>query len=401
LGALPPTGSISDRGDRAIAAAMRLDFHFWGGRHAVARKVDLHLPENYAFTFRCAAPANASSSAPRCDQENVWWSCAATCVPRVAEFVIKKTQIGFAWGPWAAADPGRRRAQIVVTAGGGRGRMDRRNLPRRSATRAAAGAGRGLLGRAGTGGAASTAVDTRGAGPGDPRPGSLDLGRSARSASCSAGGRWRDVIGVADDARRWRGRAAKRGRGTCTSRRANRHVRGESPAPAAGGLLRSGRPLAWSATREAFFQAIALEARRGLYPRGMSGEQVYWTVVGADTDTKEVLFSEDGAIEAGEEHFSIEPFLMVGDTLLTWADAEVGQTADRVGPGSSRGPGHRAVPFPVVRWKTASLELHVTAFVGRAEPPIIVRYWVISRPRRSRLSSVWQWPFGESPAQFS
>ncbi len=85
------------------------------------------------------------------------------------------------------------------------------------------------------------------------------------------------------------------------------------------------QPLAWSATREAFFQAIAADARRGLYPRGMSGEQSYWTVVGADNDRREVLFSEDGAIEAGEEHFSIEPFLMVGDTLFTWAEGTTSQ----------------------------------------------------------------------------
>src|SRR4029450_10086592 len=30
------------------------------------------------------------------------------------------------------------------------------------------------------------------------------------------------------------------------------------------------------------FQALARESRRGVYPRGLSGEQTYWTVVGLD-----------------------------------------------------------------------------------------------------------------------
>jgi hypothetical protein len=125
------------------------------------------------------------------------------------------------------------------------------------------------------------------------------------------------------------------------------------------------QPLAWSATREAFFQAIAREAPRGLYPRGMSGEQSYWTVVGADNDRREVLFSEDGAIEAGEEHFSIEPFLLTSDGLQTWND---GTTSQRLASGGE----------PAVIREASPLSLEVRAFaVGEpGKTSIIVRYQV-------------------------
>ena len=48
-------------------------------------------------------------------------------------------------------------------------------------------------------------------------------------------------------------------------------------------------PLAWSASREVFFEAVARDAPRGAYPRSFSGEQVFWTVVGVDRDREESL----------------------------------------------------------------------------------------------------------------
>src|SRR5206468_12856239 len=42
------------------------------------------------------------------------------------------------------------------------------------------------------------------------------------------------------------------------------------------------RDLAFGASPNAFFESLAREAPRGRYPRGFSGEQVYWTVVGID-----------------------------------------------------------------------------------------------------------------------
>jgi len=80
------------------------------------------------------------------------------------------------------------------------------------------------------------------------------------------------------------------------------------------------KPLAWAATPAAFLQNVATTAPRGRYPRGMQGEQSYWTVLGVDGAKEEALLGEDGAVETGKGRFAIEPFLSVDGRLITWAD---------------------------------------------------------------------------------
>ncbi len=82
-------------------------------------------------------------------------------------------------------------------------------------------------------------------------------------------------------------------------------------------------------SRAAFFEAVAKDAPRGSFPRGIGGEQVYWTVVGADGDAREGLLSEDGMLETGKGSFSIEPFLYVNGSLITWADVQPVQSLER------------------------------------------------------------------------
>ncbi len=108
------------------------------------------------------------------------------------------------------------------------------------------------------------------------------------------------------------------------------------------------RPLDWSSTREAFVTNLAHDARRGLYPRGFVPEQVYWTVVGADRDTREGLLSEDGALEAGPGGFSLEPFLWTGGRLVTWADVTAEASLAQ-----------RSLPLPRVTWTSDPWRLEV------------------------------------------
>ena len=54
--------------------------------------------------------------------------------------------------------------------------------------------------------------------------------------------------------------------------------------------------------RNAFFQAIAREWPRGYFPRGFSGEQPCWTIVGIDAGSETGLLSEDGALEVARIH---------------------------------------------------------------------------------------------------
>ena len=80
-----------------------------------------------------------------------------------------------------------------------------------------------------------------------------------------------------------------------------------------------------------FFFAVAQESRARRLSRATSiGEQSYWTILGGTNgEEEEALISEDGAIEAGNARFSIEPFLWIDGKLVTWNDVAIEQ---REGP---------------------------------------------------------------------
>ncbi|WP_022971262.1 discoidin domain-containing protein, partial [Xanthomonas maliensis] len=80
------------------------------------------------------------------------------------------------------------------------------------------------------------------------------------------------------------------------------------------------QPLAFAATPNDFIKSLAALAPRGSYPRGFSGEQPYWTIVGLDGGTEQGLIGEDGAVEVGKGGFSIEPFVVTGGKVLRWAN---------------------------------------------------------------------------------
>lgn len=111
--------------------------------------------------------------------------------------------------------------------------------------------------------------------------------------------------------------------------------------------------------------ALAADAPRGRFPRSFRGEATYWTVVGVSGDEKEALISEDGAVEVDKQAFSIEPFVFMDGTLLTWADA----THTHILDGGN-------LPIPSVRRSMPGLDLFITAFADRAAGAsnLIVRY---------------------------
>ena len=105
-------------------------------------------------------------------------------------------------------------------------------------------------------------------------------------------------------------------------------------------------------TPNAVFEARAKQVRRGLYPRGFSGEQSYWTIVGVDGGSRDsALISEDGAVEVSRGQFSIEPFLIDRGKLVTWADVRTTQTLR-----------DSYLPIPSVQWRANALSLMSTAF---------------------------------------
>src|SRR5439155_2820677 len=109
--------------------------------------------------------------------------------------------------------------------------------------------------------------------------------------------------------------------------------------------------LAFGASPNAFFQALARDSPRGSFPRGFSGEQSYWTIVGVDGGSDSGLLSEDGALEVAKSGFSIEPFVRDDSRLVTWADVDTTQ---------SLRDGY--LPIPSVTRRRARWTLKVTAF---------------------------------------
>jgi hypothetical protein len=122
----------------------------------------------------------------------------------------------------------------------------------------------------------------------------------------------------------------------------------------------------WAKTRNAFFGNVAKESPRGAYPRGFV-EQPYWTIVGVDGGKAPALISEDGAIEPIKGEWSIEPFLIVGDRRITWADVKTTQ---------SLLDGY--LPIPAVHWDAGALKLDVETFARgtRDAANLVVRYRV-------------------------
>jgi hypothetical protein len=75
-----------------------------------------------------------------------------------------------------------------------------------------------------------------------------------------------------------------------------------------------------------FLIYCAENSTAGDYPRYFSGQASYWTITGVNNDTKEALLNEDGMVEVDKALFSIEPMLLIGDSLLNWSNMDPVQT---------------------------------------------------------------------------
>ncbi len=139
------------------------------------------------------------------------------------------------------------------------------------------------------------------------------------------------------------------------------------------------QPVAFSATPNQFFEHVAREEPRGSFPKYLTGEQTYWTVVGADGDDKEALLNEEGMLEIDKGGFSVEPFLWFDGDLVTWNDVERTQSLD---------DGY--LPIPTVTWRRDGPGLRVTAFAGGTPGAsmLYARYRVdnpTTRPQKGKL----------------
>ena len=383
--------------------AMRLDFDF-GERsgYAIARKaIPIDLPANYAFTFQIRGDAptnNLEFKLVDPTGDNVWWVNRRNYdwPTDWTKVTVRKRHLEFAWGPLGGGDPKRMAAlEFVITAGtGGKGTVwideltftplepvTAYNLtPAVRASSAVKGqqAARALDGDTGT---------VWRSAPSDRAPRldvdflksrefgglvvdwdrddyatdyevqtSADGKRWATAYALAGGNGARDHLPIPESESRYLRLAftkSSRGRGVAV-----RELRVQ--------------PVAYAATPNAFFAAVAKDAPRGDYPKYLHDEQSYWTVVGVPGDDREGLIDEEGTVEVDVGSFSIEPFLWTSGTrkLITWADVTPRQSLEQ-----------EYLPVPSVRWDATPVALTVTAFAhGRAgESALYGRYRVENR----------------------
>ncbi|MDQ3674155.1 MAG: discoidin domain-containing protein, partial [Gemmatimonadota bacterium] len=381
-----PDSGLHGRGMR-----IDFDFHGRGGYAVVRRAVNLTMPANYEFSFaiRGEAPVNTLEfKMVDSTGENVWWSNTTNFVfPREwTTLTRKKRQISFAWGP--IADKELRRVfaiELAITAGsGGKGSVWIDDLaltrldppvpymltPRLTATSRAEGYG---IERAMDASATTAWRSNRRNAPTSAviAADTIDIDFLRRREFGGLVIDWEptrraiayDVLGSADG-QTWRKlysvmrtspppAVSSRSTGTSiwsatrdylylpeSDARYLRLALTYPQGPGGFGIRDiSVKPLEWAATKNDMFLAMARDVPRGSYPRYLSSEQSYWTVVGADRDVAEGMINEEGMIEVGRGQFSIEPFLYADGKLITWNDARI-----------SAVPDPEALPLPRVNW---------------------------------------------------
>jgi hypothetical protein len=384
----------------ATGKALRLDVNYNGraGYAVAGRDLPLTFPDNYEISFRLkgTGPAN-QLQVKLVDQsgDNVWW-WVRPARPFTTEFEtirIKKRQIQFAWGPTPDKTLRRTaRIEFVLNADkGGEGSFTIDELTIRP------------LPPENTPFPAPKVSATSGAAPAAALDGKLETpwrstGRGAQALTLDFGRprefgglilRWAEGahatvydVELSDDGRAWRtSRSVTEGNGgsdpLMMTESEARYLRlrlkgGPGPAYALNEL--EVKDLAFGANANSFISALANESPRGTFPRGYS-EQPYWTLVGVDGGANSGLMGEDGAVEIGKGGPSVEPFVMDGYHVTSWADARVVQSLKA---------GY--LPIPRVRWDQQDWWLETTSFAhgDAAAAQLVTRYTLTNTSAQRR-----------------
>jgi len=391
-------------GPQGEALCLDYDFNGVSGYVGIQRDLIIDYPQNYAFSFqlRGDSPRNdLQFKLIDASGDNVWWvNRPKYDYPRAWTPVrYKQRHIDKAWGP----DPDRtlrRSAKLEYTIynnAGGKGevcfdQLAFQPLPVDDGSPLTGSASASVAFPAG---AATNAVDGRDAtawaadyGSDEVPMFTLDLGRVREFGGVKLvwkpGGHASDyLLQLSDDARNWRDvRTVVGGNGgndpIALPEAEARYLRlrlGDGPSPSFALAELQVKPLAYSAHPNDFIKAVAADSPRGWFPRGFSGEQPYWTIVGLDGGDEQGLISEDGAIEVAKGGFTLEPFVVVDGQLVTWADVESTQSLQ-----------DDYLPVPSVDWAHPHVALRATAFVegNRQQSQLIARYRLGNPSKQAR-----------------
>lgn len=403
LAADDTTASVHEaKGVQGGALVLEFDLAGTAGYAAATRKLAVELPEDYEISFWLRATAGTNNLEVKfvdASGDNVWWYRRANYKfsGDWQNIRIKRRQIEFAWGPTGdKALRGFAAVEFVLSAGtqGGSGSLwfDRLALrpleklpaagaPQLQASTAQPGNGAALAmdGKTGTAWRSQRSGTT-------PQTLTIDLQQPREFGGIEID--WlrgmhaaHYTIELSLDGRDWQTvRTVTAGNGGRDS-----HLLPESEArwirltsPDAGrdvGIAELYvRDLNFGASPNAFIEALAKDARRGCYPRGFANEQSYWTIVGIDGDGEQSLLSEDGAVEPRRAGFSIEPFVRIGNQLVTWADVDI-----------SHSLAENYLPVPTVEWRRGDLSLAVAALAqgksGEAQTRMV---YLLGNPTATR-----------------
>jgi F5/8 type C domain-containing protein len=391
-----------EHADGVGGGALRLDFDLAGtaGYAFAARALPLDVPNDYELVFwiRADAPVNdLQVKFVDASGENVWWFRQRNFDfdHEWRQIRIRKRQISFAWGPTTERELRHAaRLEFVVAAGrdGGQGSVyisevvlrEREPPPATWPLPSIKASSQSAIGepRLALDGSTATAWES------DPAAGreqwlTLDFGRARELGGLVV--HWREGayasrydVQFSVDGERWTTvRAVTDGHGgfepLWLPDAETRFLKLALHDGAERGYAITEvdvRDPAFGASANAFFEAVARETRRGSFPRGFSGEQAYWTVVGIDGGADSGLLSEDGALEVAASGFSLEPFVVEGGQVATWADVTTTHMlADRY------------LPIPGVVWRHGGWRLQISAFAsGTRERSRLVTSYAVSNP---------------------
>ena len=375
---------------------IKIDFDFVAGAGycGIQKQLPMKLPENFQFSFylRGEAPANnLEFKLVDASGDNVWW-----LNQRNFEFpgewkkiAIKKRHIAFAWGP--ANDRALKtfdKVEIFIASStGGKGSIFIDDLIFQELEPPSATLPIPLVTASTRSDAAKLILDndlqTQWRSASKPEQQSLvfDLGKS-----CEFGGMVIDW-GEQDFARSYTVLLSADGKSwetvyEVTKGKAGRsyiYMRDQQTRYLKLDLLASSRQQGYvisevafqktdfSETPEAFFTRIANDFPRGYFPKYFQNEQSYWTVVGANNDTKEAMINEEGMIEVDKTNFSIEPFLFMDSHFTNWNEVKTSQSLEQ-----------DYLPIPTVTWQNAELQLGITAFAaGVADSSLLIAKYAL------------------------
>jgi len=390
----------------ADGKAVCLDYDFNGvsGYAGLTRDVPIDYPGNYAFSFqlRGDSPKNDLQFKVVDDSgDNVWWvnSPRYDFPTEWTPVVYKKRHISRAWGP--AQDPTLRHSRriefTIYNSVGGKGsvcfdQLTFRTLPAQddsplTGTATATVEERTGPARAAMDDATDTAWRAR-VDPAHPPAFTLDLHKAREFGGLVLDWLPREHasdyrIALSDDGATWRVvrevTGADGGRDHIALPESEARFVRLTALKAPDGRIALARfqvmPLAFAATPNDFLRSVAKDAPRGHWPRGFSGEQAYWTILGLDGGVEQGLIGEDGAVEVGKGAFSIEPFVVSDGKLVTWADVTATQSLQ---------DGY--LPIPSVHWRHADFALDTTAFAHgtQGDSHLTARYVLRNTSDRSR-----------------